>query len=144
MHRLRPAVHKNVLLIVSGLLWTGVGILLNFLASRWLSDYGIWTDIEIILVGIVAALVIAVFGFSKIAEKNINRILGYKKKVCLFAFQEWKSYILIAFMMTMGIYMRTTGLIPKFLLAPMYIGIGLALFLTSFLYYQSFTKEPVG
>ena len=140
MHRLRPAVHKNVLLLVSGLLWTGVGILLNFLASRWLSDYGIWTDIEIILVGIVAALVIAVFGFSKIAEKNINRILGYKKKVCLFAFQEWKSYVLIAVMMSMGIFMRSSGFIPRYLLAPMYIAIGTALFFASFKYYQKFLK----
>ncbi len=140
MQRLRPAVHKNVLLLISGLLWTGVGILLNTLAFRWLNEYGFWTDVEIILVGIFSAMAIAGFGFTKVAEKNINRILAYNNKVCVFAFQEWKSYILIAVMMSMGIFMRTTGIIPRYLLAPMYIGIGTALFLASFKYYQQFIK----
>ena len=140
MQRLRPAVHKNVLLLISGLLWTGVGILLNTLAFRWLNEYGFWTDVEIILVGIFSAMVIAGFGFTKVAEKNISRIQAYKSKVCVFAFQEWKSYILIAVMMSMGLFMRTTGIIPRYLLAPMYIGIGTALFLSSFKYYQQFIK----
>jgi ATP/ADP translocase len=51
-------------------------------------------------------------------------------------------YFLIVFMMSMGIFMRTTNFIPKYLLAPMYVAIGLALFLGSFVYYKSlFTKE---
>ena len=37
----------------------------------------------------------------------------------------------------LGIFIRTTGLIPKIILAPMYIGIGTALFLASFKYYKN-------
>ncbi len=138
MKRLRPAVDKSVLLLLSGLMWSGVGVLLDSLAYRWLLDYSLFPDIAIIIVGLGAALLIAFFGFGKIAVKNINRILGYKQRVCLFAFQEWKSYILIGVMMSMGIFIRSSGFLPRYILAPMYIAIGTALFISSFKYYQKF------
>jgi hypothetical protein len=94
-------------------------------------------QIIIIIIGLLAGWSIARFGFGNIANKNVNRILAYQKNACIFAFQEWKSYILIAIMMSLGILLRTTELIPKFILAPMYIGIGTALFLASFKYYRN-------
>ncbi len=137
----KPAVHKHKLLILSGIVWSATGIFLTFLAYRWFSELTI-NEIDIALGGgILLGIIIAWFGFSKVALKNIRRILDYDKHVCVFAFQEWKSYVLIAFMMSMGIYMRTSGLIPKNLLAPMYIGIGTALFLSSFLYYIHYQKN---
>jgi len=41
-------------------------------------------------------------------------------------------------MMSMGLIMRSTELIPKFILAPVYVGIGLALFLAAFVYHKEF------
>ena len=38
-------------------------------------------------------------------------------------------------MISLGIFLRKTSFVPKFLLAPMYIGIGFALFTASFKYY---------
>jgi len=137
----KPAVHKHKLLILSGIVWSATGIFLNFLAYRWFPEL---TSTEIyiaISAGTLLGIIIAWFGFNKVAMKNINRILAYSKHVCVFAFQEWQSYILIAFMMALGIFMRTSGLISKTLLAPMYIGIGTALFLSSFLYYIHYQKN---
>ena len=142
LHKYKPGVPRKWLLLLSGIVWSGTGILLNFFAYRWIPELTL-IQIEIdVAAGILLGSIIAYFGFSLVAKKNIKRILAYSGRVCVFAFQEWKSYILIAVMMTMGIYMRTTGLIPKYLLAPVYIGIGLALFLTSFLYYKIFSAEP--
>lgn len=138
MHRLKPAVHKKWLIFLSGLMWSGVGVLLNWFAYRWLPDFKHWQIVFAYSIGILAGLIIAKFGFGKLAVKNRNRILEYPKKVCAFAFQRWEMYILIAVMMGMGIFMRTSGFIPKYLLAPVYIGIGLALFIGSFVYYKSF------
>lgn len=135
--RLKPAVNRKWLIIISGLMWSAVGIFLNILAFNWLKSFEIAQLFITILMGLLAGWVIAHFGFGKIANKNINRIFVYPKEVCVFAFQEWKSYIFIAFMMSMGIFLRTTGLVPKFILAPMYIGIGTALFLASFKYYRN-------
>jgi hypothetical protein len=135
--KLKPTVNRKWLLVISGLMWSGVGIFLNILAFGWLNSLNNTQIILSILIGIMIGLVIARFGFGNIAKKNVNRILAYPKQACLFAFQEWKSYILIAVMMSSGILLRTTELIPKFILTPMYIGIGTALFLASFKYYRN-------
>jgi len=135
--KLKPAVNRKWLIIVSGLMWSGVGMFLNILAFNWLKSFNNTQLFVTIIIGLLAGWVIARFGFGNIADKNINRIFAYPKEVCVFAFQEWKSYILIAVMMSMGIFLRTTGLIPKYILAPMYIGIGTALFLASFKYYKN-------
>ena len=135
--RLKPAVNRKWLIVISGLMWSSVGIFLNILAFKWLKSFNNVQLLTIIFAGLLGGSVIAYFGFGKIANKNIDRIFTYPKEVCVFAFQEWRLYILIAFMMSMGIFLRTTGLIPKFILAPMYIGIGTALFLASFNYYRN-------
>ena len=133
---LKPAVNRKWLLVISGLIWSGVGIFLNILAFGWLKSFN-KMQIIIITIGLLAGWSIARFGFDKISNKNVNRILAYPKHACIFAFQEWKSYILVAIMMSLGILLRTTELIPKFILAPMYIGIGTALFFASFKYYKN-------
>lgn len=56
---------------------------------------------------------------------------------CIFAFQKWQSYILIAVMMSMGIFLRTTTFFPRLPLASVYIGIGTALFISSINYYRT-------
>ena len=61
-------------------------------------------------------------------------------KKCLFAFIPWKSYLIIAVMMTMGIVLRHSS-IPKQYLAVLYIGIGLALVLSSVRYMRIFIRE---
>ena len=134
---LNPRVERKWLIIISGAMWSCVGIFLNILSYGWLKSFNNNQVILSIIIGIFTGWVIAYFGFSNLAIKNVSRILAYPKKVCIFAFQEWESYILIVFMMSLGIYIRTTGLIPKIILAPMYIGIGTALFLASFKYYKN-------
>ena len=135
--RLKPAVNRKWLVVISGLMWSSVGIFLNILAFNWLKSFNTLQLLVTILMGLLAGWILAHFGFGNIANKNIDRIFVYPKEVCVFAFQEWKYYILIAVMMSMGIFFRTTGLVPKFILAPMYIGIGTALFLASFKYYSN-------
>ena len=135
--KLKPAVNRKWLIVISGMMWSGVGIFLNILAFSWLKSFNNIQLFATIMIGLLAGLIVARFGFGYIANKNLSRIFAYPKEVCVFAFQEWKSYLLIAVMMSMGIYLRTMGIVPKYLLAPIYIGIGTALFLASFIYYKN-------
>jgi len=130
-----PKVHKNILILIAGILWSGVGVLLNFFASRWFNLLSQNEFIFAIIVGLLLGTAISYFGFSGLAQKNIDRIKLYKGKVCMWAFQKWQSYILIIFMISLGVFMRTSGYVPKIILTPMYIGIGFALFTASFKYY---------
>ncbi len=131
-----PRVHKHILVFVSGILWSGVGLFLISLAFRWFNQLSNNQIIAACIGGVLLGITIAYFGFGGLATKNIIRIDQYQKNVCFWAFQKWTTYILIVFMMSLGIFMRKTPYIPKYLLSPMYIGIGSALFIASFRYYQ--------
>lgn len=92
------------------------------------------------VLGLVLAVTMSIFVFSGMAHKNILRIRAYQEKVCVFAFQAWKSYLIIIFMVALGITLRSSPL-PKPYLAVIYTTIGGALFLASINYYVSFYRE---
>ncbi|NOH04578.1 MAG: hypothetical protein HND47_22730 [Chloroflexi bacterium] len=132
----KPAVRKVWLQLLAGLVWLGVGVMLNGFASRWLKVEGMPTRILLILAGLSLAMGIYAFGFSRLASKNIRRIAALAgEKVCLFAFQAWTSYPLVAFMILLGVYLRVYSPFPKPMLAVLYIGIGSALFAASLHYF---------
>ena len=110
--------------------------MLDGFASRWLKLVDFNFMLWLLLTGLILAAGIYFFGFSKLARKNIQRIseLG-GEKVCLFAFQNWASYPLVAFMISLGIYLRIYSPFPKPLLAILYLGIGSALFMASLHYF---------
>ena len=143
LQKLKPAVTKEWLFAAAGLMWSAVGIFLNSLAYGWLQPVKWSQALVLALTGFVLALAIYHFGFSNLADKNIRRIQDIQaRKVCFFAFQQWHSYPLVAFMISLGIFLRKYSPIPKPYLAAMYIGIGGSLFLASFHYYKQLV--PVG
>jgi hypothetical protein len=137
MDKYKPAVTNTLLLFLAGIVWECVGIMLLYLAYGWLSAA---SDTRIYLywaAGIVLALLIHHFGFLRIVDKNLTRILQMNDKACFFAFYPWKSYLIVVVMVTMGALLRHS-MIPKKDLAILYIGIGLALILSSVRYMRIF------
>ena len=131
-----PAVSKAWLYTTAGLMWSGVGIFLDKLAYGWLSPLSGARYLPFALAGLALAFAIYAFGFSRLADKNIRRIDALcRPKVCLFAFQRWHSYPLVALMIALGIFLRHSEL-PKPYLAILYIGLGSSLFLSSIHYYK--------
>ncbi len=114
-------------------MWIGVGAMLIVFASEWLhdaTDQPLWLIILLIFTGVVLAFLIFFFGFSKIVNKNIKRIVSKPEKFCSFAFISWSSYLIILVMVALGILLRNSP-IPKHFLAAIYIGIGGGLVLSS-------------
>ncbi len=131
----KPAVPKHFLLFFSGILWIGVGIMLNAFAYHWLlkfEGHEIWIYP---LAGVLAAMLIHHFGFLRVVDKNLGRISKMEGKRCAFSFMSARSYALVAVMVTMGILLRHSA-IPKQYLSILYIGIGLALILSSIRYFR--------
>jgi hypothetical protein len=132
--KFKPEVSKKWLLAAAGLMWSGVGIMLCCLAYQWLMSVSyLWEFVDAVA-GLILSVAIYYFGFSKIAKKNIERLNLYPDKACLFAFQAWKSYLVIFIMILLGVTLRNSP-IPKYYLSILYIAIGGALFLSSFHYY---------
>ena len=131
-----PVVSKKWLYFVAGLLWSVAGMLLLNFAFGWFKPLGMSQVLPFALAGFVLALAIYFFGFSKLAGKNVKRIVQIGgEKTGLLAFQEWTSYPLVIFMIALGISLRHYAPIPKPLLGILYTGIGGGLFLSSLHYY---------
>lgn len=136
MYKLKPAAEKFWLQLAAGLMWSGVGVMLIRFAWRWLAEVEHTTEVLLLIAGFVLAAAIYFWGFSKLAGKNIRRIETLPgQKPCLFAFQAWTSYPLVAVMMGMGIYLRMYSSFPHQLLAITYLGIGGGLLGSSLHYY---------
>ena len=134
--RFKPAVKKEYLLLLSGMMWLGVGIMLSVFSYHWLSAYGSNKAYIFAGVGFICALTIHHFGFLRVVDKNLGRISRMQGKRCVFSFMSWKSYIMVLVMVTLGILLRHSAL-PKQYLSVIYIGIGLALILSSVRYFRN-------
>jgi len=131
---LKPGVSKIWLIALAGSMWSFVGLMLCRLAYHWLAVTR-WSEVvPLELLGIALALMAYQLCFSRIARKNIARLSLITEKTCIFAFQRWKSYLLIGLMITVGAAVRNLP-IPKPYLATLYTTIGGALFLASLQYY---------
>ena len=134
IQKYNPAVDKKVLIALSGIMWLVVGIILCSRAVNWLSQTGVKNSMWLLISGIILSLLIHHFGFLRLVYNNLERILSQKDKVCIFAFQAWKSYLIIAIMIGIGIALRHSSL-PKHYLSVIYIGFGGAMLLSSLKYF---------
>lgn len=139
LKKITLSVDKSILVLLAGLMWCGVGIMLVRYAVSWLSLYSPKEEFFFYSAGFIAAMPIHHFGFLKIADKNLSRILPLTGKKSLFTFMSWKSYIIVIIMVSMGIALRHSS-IPKRYLSILYNGIGLALFLSGIRYFRYFFK----
>jgi hypothetical protein len=138
----KPAVNARVLLAISGAMWIGVGAMLLAFAVTWLRPAPLRLALPLAAGGFLAALAIHHFGFLRLVDRNLVRIAALGDGTCVFAFMAWKSYLMVAVMVTMGIMLRRS-VIPKPYLAVLYTGIGLALALSS-LRYMRHALRPRG
>lgn len=137
--RFAPSADRSALIFMAGLMWCAVGLMLIRYAVSWLS---LCTGKEQFLfysAGFLAAMPIHHFGFLKIADKNLNRLLPLTEKQNPFSFMAPKSYLIVIVMISMGIALRHSQ-IPKRYLSLLYNGIGLALFLSGIRYFRVFIQ----
>ncbi|MBC2711880.1 MAG: hypothetical protein HGJ94_13085 [Desulfosarcina sp.] len=139
LSRLKPAVPKCWLFAASGVMWSAVGFMMCATGVGWLAREGIVRGAGFELAGLVLAVMAVRWGFGSIAKKNIRRLRQLPDRGCFFAFQAWKSYLIIMIMIALGIALRHLP-IPKTFLAVVYTAIGGALFLGSFHYYRHLAR----
>jgi hypothetical protein len=140
--KMKPAVNKHVLLFLAGFMWLGVGVMLLCFSFSWLDGFHVHGSFLLGAMGVLVALLVHHFGFLKIVDRNLGRILPMEGTRCVFSFITWKSYIMVAVMVAMGIGLRHSP-IPKPYLAVLYTGIGLALILSSVRYLRVLLTQIV-
>lgn len=137
IEKLNPKVDKRFLIFLAGTVWSVVGFFLCGLAFGWLAETKPDTAKWLGAGGIIFSLLIHHLGFLRLVKRNIKRILSLEDKICIFAFQTLKSYLIILIMIAMGMALRHSA-IPKPYLSVIYIGFGGAMLLSSIRYFWEF------
>jgi hypothetical protein len=134
----RPGVPKRFLLLAAGFAWTLAGGMLFGRGSAWLLRYGNRLALRFAL-ALAAGLLFFVLLFSRISLKHIRRIRAIgMDRPCVFSFFDFKSYVMMAFMIAGGILLRTLRLVEPSILYTFYVCMGTPLLLSALRFYHSF------
>ena len=109
-------VSKRTLLLIAGLVWLAAGVNILRIGLKALIPLFSGETGRLLLALGLAVLICAAFSlmFHRIVVKHTRRILAYETKQPAYRFFDTKSYILMAFMMTLGITLRRSGFVPEF------------------------------
>lgn len=122
-------VNKRILLLIAGIVWIIAGInILRIGIITWLDTSRDW----LFQVGeaTVVFLLFFIFVFKRLYNKYTLRIDRKEGKRCPFSFFDVKGWIIMIFMMTMGILIRKYHWLPDSFISVFYAGLSVALAIT--------------
>jgi hypothetical protein len=138
--KLNPSVPRYYLFGIAGAFWTIAGVLLCARAIIWLDVFPLALELALETTSIAIAIIGYLFLFVNVVQKNIDRIGHLPENACVFAFTAWQGYVMIAFMITIGVTLRNTS-IPKYYLAVAYTAMGAILLIGSAKFFRQFATS---
>ncbi|MBE6639293.1 MAG: hypothetical protein E7616_07575 [Ruminococcaceae bacterium] len=136
---------KEKLLLIAGTVWglAGVNILRIGIVSL-IKSFGEKNHAVFALMLLIAAMILTGFliMFRMVVKRNTKRILSYPEKKSVFAFLDAKGYLLMLFMMGLGIVLRSFDLLPNAFFAVFYTGLGTALTLAGGMFIYNYFSTP--
>ena len=131
---MKYGVNRNVLLITAGLVWIVAGAnVLRIGVVTWMNNDKDW----MFKTGeaIIVFLLFFVLVFRKLYYKHTRRIEQKKEeKNCPFSFFDAKGWVIMTFMITLGVSIRRLQLLPDTFISVFYTGLSVALILTGILF----------
>lgn len=133
-------VKKNILYLLAGLFWLIAGVNVVRIGLDVMHDPESRLFVFLTLVLIIFFLFFQ-FIFARIVKENVSRIEQLDDDLVPFwQFMDKKGYIIMTFMITLGVTVRYLNLLPDFFISFFYIGLGGALSLTAFKYIPHYFK----
>lgn len=128
-------VRKRTLLLIAGIVWMIAGF--NVARLGVMSYRNIERRWYLYL---LSGLVFLLFGsmFFRMSQKHTKRILGYEDYRPFWHFFDWKAYLIMTCMMSVGIGFRAAAIFPEIFVAFFYSGLGLALALAGVLFSRNY------
>ena len=132
-------VKKRTLLAIAGSVWLIAGF--NVARLGILSYLQVDPVAPILIPASIATFCVFGFMFYKMSVRHGKRIRGYEQPTKpVWHFFDLKSYLIMAFMMGGGIWLRSSGLVPAAFIASFYTGLGCALASAGVLFWVMFFK----
>ena len=129
--KIKPGIPKRGLLFIAAAVWGGVSCrLLSIGVANILENTPLWW--AYVAGGVALSFPFFRFFFLRISEKHIKRMLGVKsQRPCLFSFFDIKGYLVMMFMISLGIFSQRVKVVQPFYLGTFYTSLGLALLFSS-------------
>ena len=137
LQTLKPGVPKRTLLFIAGGVWTFAGGMLLYRGITMLTEnlQHVWIKL---LFCLIAGSLFYYFIFDKISSKHTSRIISLThSRPCAFSFFNWRSYLMMALMISMGVALRASGIVPMEYLSLLYITMGIPLILSAIRFYRN-------
>lgn len=129
-------ISKKYLLFLAGIVWSIAGY--NVLHIGLQAYMGHWSPV-LFLGSAIVFLIFQFMIFGKLVKKHTRRIKGYQEaKKWFWNFFDLKSFLIMAFMITVGILIRNLNLCPEWFIAFFYTGLGASLFLAGISFFCQF------
>ena len=134
LQTLKPGVPKTVLIALGAALW-------GFAAYRILEMGFIFIERHALrhvlnyLIGVAGFVPFFLLVFRKVSRRYITRIKNLpQRRPCMFAFFDLQGYMIMSFMISMGIAVSHWKLIPELYKGTFFISLGLSLLASSVFY----------
>ncbi len=139
---MKYGVNKEVLLITAGTVWIIAGAnILRIGILTWMNNAEGWP--YKIAEATIVFLVFFFFIFKRLYTKHTQRIEEKKEQNnCPFAFFDTKSWIIMLFMIGLGVTIRSFRLLPESFISVFYTGLSSALILTGILFIRYWWRRP--
>lgn len=134
-------VRRNTLLLIAALVWSAAGF--NILRIGLLAYPPYRTVVNYLLSALVFT-VFQVFIFGQLVNKHTARISAYEEELHFFLkFFDVKSFIIMAVMMSGGIWLRSSGTAPDRFIAVFYTGLGASLLTAGIRFGYQFVRAAI-
>ncbi len=144
LKKLKPAAPKPFLIAAGALLWGFAAYRILSMGLRLIQADSIENQWKEYGIGILGFIPFFLLVFRKVSRKYITRIKNLpNERPCIFAFFDRKGYIIMTFMITMGILMAHWDIIPPAYKGTFFISLGLSLLASAIFYViegYNFTK----
>jgi hypothetical protein len=141
LKKFKPSISKRNLLLVAGCVWTMAGGILisRAMLELWSIHHFIWMEI---LIGMILGTIFYLLLFARISKRHITRItLITIDNPCFFSFFNFRSYIMMAGMITAGILLRKLDIINHEILYTFYLTMGVPLLVSAFRFFIGWKKS---
>lgn len=127
-----PHISNQALLFVAAAVWAFAGGMLISRGIAGIIEYPNYYQFKIIL-ALTGGAAFYLLLFTRITSKYVKRIIGLQnRKVPFYSFFNLRGYIMMTLMITLGITIRRTGMIPFEYLAVFYVTMGTPLLVSAF------------
>jgi len=134
LQTLKPAVPKPVLIALGAALWGFAAYRILKMGFFFIEKHALHHMLNY-FIGIAGFIPFFLLVFRKVSFRYITRIINLpQRRPCMFSFFDVRGYIMMSFMITMGILVSHWKFIPELYKGTFFISLGLSLLASSIFY----------